>query len=261
MKKRFLSAMLALMLLISLVPTTVLNVSAAGQSVSESAITVLKQWNGYHANCKADGYTGYGTPCTVKAEHGKGSHTISEKQADTALRAVLTDLDKAVNNFASSNGLALTQGQHDALVLFSFDNGTAWMTGTGSFRSAVVSRLTGNAFLNAICWWNKSAADDNRRKVEANMYLNGVYSSVAPSRFITVEYITGSYKEEGEKFPTSDFSTDELDFYKSADGKALGITVKSGYVIFPGISYDAHLAQAELRDGRADGASLITHCS
>ena len=204
MKKRFLCALLTLIMLVSLVPATALTASAASYSTSEAAITVLKQWNGYRTNCKSDGYTGYGTPCTVKATHGTGTHTISEKQADTALRAALKDLDKAINTFASNAGISLTQSQHDALVLFSFDNGTAWTTGTGSFRSAVVNRLTGNAFLNAIGWWNASTADDNRRMVEANMYLNGAYSSVAPDRFIRVTYIAGGYVEEGEKIPTTD---------------------------------------------------------
>ena len=247
MKKRFLCALLTLIMLVSLVPATALTASAAGHSTSEAAITVLKQWNGYRTNCKSDGYTGYGTPCTVKATHGEGTHTISEKQADTALRAALKDLDKAINTFASNAGLSLTQGQHDALVLFSFDNGTAWTTGTGSFRSAVVNRLTGNAFLNAIGWWNASTADDERRMVEANMYLNGAYSSVAPSRFIRVSYIAGGYVEEGEKIPTTEFSAEELAFYNTKDAKSMGIKVKDGYVIFPGVGYEGHLAQAEHR--------------
>lgn len=186
MKKRFLCALLTLIMLVSLVPATALTASAAGYTTSERAITVLKQWNGYKSTCNENGYTGYGTKCEVKATHG--AHGINEKQADTALRAVLKDLDKAINSFSSNAGISLTQGQHDALVLFSFDNGTAWTTGTGSFRSAVVNGLRGSDFLNAICNWNNSVWDDERRMVEANMYLNGAYSSTVPSNFITVAF-------------------------------------------------------------------------
>lgn len=287
MKKRFLCALLTLVMLVSLVPTTALNVSAAGKSVSESAITVLKQWNGYHTTCTGSGYIGYGTSCTVKAEHGKGTHTINEKQADAALRTALTDLDKAVNSFASSNGLSLTQNQHDALILFSFDNGTAWMTGTGSFRSAVVSRLTGNDFLTAICMWN-SGDNDNRRLIEANMYLNGVYSSVVPSQYICVKYVAGGYTEQ-YKMPFSDFawekiskaslSADELTKYTDLAAKypyacqigsdnvaiksellfyaeeansstnelKIQIDTANSCVIMPGVTYEGNLTQSEVR--------------
>src|SRR5699024_3967457 len=128
---------------------------------SESAITVLKQLEGYSKTCDTNGYIGYGTKCEKKKGHG--NHTITEKEADAALREALKDLDKAVNSFASKKGLSLTQGQHDAMVLFSFQNGTAWTTGTGDLQSAIVSKAKGSEFLGAICRWS-SSDDDNRRK-------------------------------------------------------------------------------------------------
>ena len=185
MKKRLLCFLMALFMAASLVPTAALPTFAATLSVSESAITVLKQLEGYSRYCDKNGYIGYGTPCDGKGDHGKKKHEVDEIEADKALREVLKDLDKAVNSFASKKGLSLTQGQHDAMVLFSFQNGTAWTTGTGDLQSAIVSKAKGSEFLSAICRWS-SSDDDNRRKIEANMYLNGVYSSSVPSQFITV---------------------------------------------------------------------------
>ena len=187
MKKRLLCLLMALFMAASLVPAAALSASAATLSVSESAITVLKQLEGYSRYCDKNGYIGYGTPCDGKGDHGKKKHEADEIEADKALREVLKDLDKAVNSFASKKGLSLTQGQHDAMVLFSFQNGTAWTTGTGDLQSAIVSKAKGSEFLSAICRWNASTNDDNRRKIEANMYLNGVYSSSVPSQFISVE--------------------------------------------------------------------------
>lgn len=185
MKKRLLCFLMALFMAASLVPAAALPTFAATLSVSESAITVLKQLEGYSKTCDTNGYIGYGTKCEKKKDHG--NHTITEKEADAALREALKDLDKAVNSFASKKGLSLTQGQHDAMVLFSFQNGTAWTTGTGDLQSAITSKAKGSEFLSAICRWNASTNDDNRRKIEANMYLNGVYSSSVPSQFISVE--------------------------------------------------------------------------
>lgn len=187
MKKRLLCLLMALLMAASLIPTAALSASAATLSVSESAIFVLKQLQPYSKECNGSGYIGYGTKCEEceDKKNKETNHTLLEKDADKALREALKDLDKAVNSFASKKGLSLTQGQHDAMVLFSFQNGTAWTTGTGDLQSAITSKAKGSEFLSAICRWS-SSDDDDRRKIEANMYLNGVYSSSVPSQFITV---------------------------------------------------------------------------
>ncbi len=192
MKKRIVCALLALVLIVGLVP---MSGFAAGNKISEGAITILKELEGYTTKCNASGYTGYGTLCTEAGTHG--SHKTTELKADVALREKLVELDTAVNKFASSKGLALRQNQHDALVLFSFQNGTAWTTGTGDFQQAIATRATGNEFLNMICNWSQ-ADDDDRRMIEANMYLNNIYSSVVPSRYIQV-----TYNANGGKLDTS----------------------------------------------------------
>ncbi len=192
MNKRILSFVLTLIMLVSLVPNAALTASAAENAIGYDGILVLKQLEGYSKSCttgtvsKTNYYTGYGTLCTKDGDHSK--HVTTEFEADEALRAELKVLDKAVNSFASRNGLSLSQGQHDALVLFSFQNGTAWTTGTGDFQTAIKSGARGSDFLNAICRWNSSTADDDRRKIEANMYLTGQHSTTVPSRYILVHY-------------------------------------------------------------------------
>lgn len=188
MKKRLVCLLLTLLMLVSLVPATALTASAATLKISERAITVLKQLESFSDKCDENGYIGYGTRCTQKdGKHGNGKHTITQAKADAALRKELETLDEAINSFASRKGLSLNQQKHDALVLFSFANGTAWASGTGDLQAAVASGATGSKFLNAICWWDSSTADDQRRMVEANMYLNGVYSISKPAQFIMVK--------------------------------------------------------------------------
>lgn len=195
MKKRIVCFVLTLIMLISLVPVSALSANAASNAVSSTAIYVLKQLEGYQKTCE-NGYIGYGAKCPnclgKKSENADVScgKIMFEKEADSVLRKELETLDKAVNSFADRNGLSFSQNQHDALVLFSFQNGTAWTLGTGAFQTAIKSGYTGSKFLDAICKWNIAACtdenDDNRRMIEANMYLNGVYSSAKPSRFIRV---------------------------------------------------------------------------
>ena len=139
MKKRIVCVLLTLIMLVSLVPVTALTASAASLKTSEAAITIMKKLAIFRKNCYQVGSTnefriGYGTVCTekheTKYENGKvvrtdtEKHTVTQAQADQALRKAILSLDEQVNSFASSNGLTLSQCQHDALVLFTFDVGT-----------------------------------------------------------------------------------------------------------------------------------------
>jgi len=201
MKKRIVCVLLTLIMLVGMLP---LSASAAGNAVSERAITVLKQMQNYSKTCNQYGTewrNGYGTICTEKgADHSL--HSISEKNADKALRAKLTELDAAVN----AAGLSLSQNQHDALVVLTYDIGTSWLSGTGVLKSAIKNGQTGNAMINAFgqtvgygsqgsVWKDKEI---NRRMIEANMYINGAYSNVAPSNYTYVDYdANGGVMAEG----------------------------------------------------------------
>ena len=209
MKKRFLCAILALIMMISLVPVTAMNASAASMKTSEDAIKFIKLYERYSKECYKDGdrYSiGYGTLCDEKHPLGTEKHTLEEVDASAALAKELVEVEKAVN----SMGLSLTQNQFDALVSFSYNNGTAWMYGSGIWKSAVTGRKTGNDFLYAIGLWSNDSTGFsvglmNRRLAEANMYLNGIYSKNPPANYtyvlfdanggtLTNSYDSGSYK-------------------------------------------------------------------
>ena len=77
MNKRIFSIILTLIMLVALIPAGAINASAAGASVSEDAITVIKQWEGFSKLC-TNGYTGYGTKCTKTGDHA--DHITGEKK-------------------------------------------------------------------------------------------------------------------------------------------------------------------------------------
>ena len=204
MKKRIVCVLLTLIMLVSLVPVTALTASAASLKTSEAAITIMKKLAIFKDKCYQVPGTnefriGYGTICSEKHKttykNGKvenspdaGKHSITQAQADQALRKLILDLDAKVNSFASANSLTLSQCQHDALVLFTFDVGDSWMSGSGVVRSAIVSKAGTNDLLKAMSDWAGDQDDFRRRKIEVNMYKNGIYSDVTPSSFGTVTY-------------------------------------------------------------------------
>ena len=204
MKKRIVCVLLTLIMLVSLVPATALTASAASLKTSEAAITIMKKLAIFKKNCYQVPGTnefriGYGTICSEKHKttykNGQvenstdaGKHSVTQAQADQALRKLILDLDAKVNSFASANSLTLSQCQHDALVLFTFDVGDSWMSGSGVVKSAIVSKASTNDLLKAMSDWASDQDDFRRRKIEVNMYKNGIYSDVTPSSFGTVTY-------------------------------------------------------------------------
>ena len=204
MKKRIVCALLTLIMLVSLVPVTALTASAASLKTSEAAITIMKKLATFKGACYQVKGTnefliGYGTVCsekhstkysggTVADSSDAGAHKITEAQASTALKKVVLELDEKVNSFASANGLTLSQCQHDALVMFTFDVGDSWMSGSGVVKNAIVSNAGTNDLLKAMSDWAGNQDDFRRRKIEVNMYKNGIYSDVVPSSFGTVTY-------------------------------------------------------------------------
>ncbi len=220
MKKRIVCVLLTLIMLLSLVP---MGASAASNEVSEAAITVLKQMTTLKTQCYhysgSEFRTGYGTVCekthhftvngtpdntkTNKDGTIANVHTITEKNADIALRKALVAYDAEVNEFASENGLSLRQNQHDALVVFSYNAGTEWMDGSGVLKSVIVNNGSANEMLNAMAKWSDNGANGNttdrsRREVEVNMYMNGIYSNT------TSAYGWVKYDPNGGSMPQYD---------------------------------------------------------
>ena len=247
MKKRIVCVLLTLIMLLSLVP---MGASAASQEISEAAITVLKQMTTFKDKCYhysgSEFRTGYGTVCEekhsfdkdgnpVKKEETKDGettkyydHPITQKQADTALRNLLTTYDEKVNAFASANGLSLKQNQHDALVVFSYNAGTGWMSGNGVLKSVIINKGNATEMLNAMNMWTNNASL-SRRLVEVNMYMNGIYSNTTPDRYGFVEY-----DPKGGSMPQHDASDSDgeytfyFDVHKTMEHPV--VPTRAGYV-------------------------------
>ena len=188
MKRRIACMIMAMMLVISLLPLGAIPAQAASSlNYSESLVSLVKQFEGFSATAYWDvsqWTIGYGTT-------GVAGQTMTEAEADLALRDRLNTINSKINEFTARSNLYLSQNQHDALVCFSFNCGTDWTTQGGRFYEAVTHNSDVNTFLFAISLWaNVGSTPDktllNRRLAEANLYLNGVYSTYAPSNYTYV---------------------------------------------------------------------------
>ena len=188
MKNRFLCGLLAVCLLVVMLPATVTSASAdAKQTVSENLITVLKQLEGFRASAYVSGgqwSIGYGTA-------GSPGQTITEAEADKALRAHLETVETKINTFAAKWNLNFSQQQFDALASFSYNVGTGWMNSSGRLRDAITSGAAEEKFLFGMSLWaNNGASPDpgllQRRMAEADIYWNGVYGKKSGTYTYTI---------------------------------------------------------------------------
>ena len=196
MKRRALILMLALVLMLSMVPVTAF--AAYDREASDSCISLIKYFEGFSEKPYWDysQYTvGYGTRCPDDKLEQYMTYGITQAEAEALLTKELASFEKAVNNYDKANNLNLTQYEFDALVSFTYNVGAGWMSSSGSaqIQDAVLNKRTGNDFLYAMTQWSVAGGSTslglvNRRLVEANLYLNGVYSTRVPSNYTYVQF-------------------------------------------------------------------------
>ena len=182
--KRYLTFIFTLSILCILFAGISVRVEAATLTSSDKFIEMLKAREGFEKYPYKDNSqwsVGYGTKCPDdKLEYYK-EHGITEKEAEQLMREMLNGFESSVLKFANKYKLTLTQNQFDALVSFSYNCGTAWLSDTnGNMNKAVREGWTGSDFLYAICLWSKSAGKYvliDRRLDEANIYINGIYDN------------------------------------------------------------------------------------
>ena len=168
-----------------------------GFTTSDAALDVLKQYEGFVAKPEWDyaQYTvGYGTKCPDDMLEYYLEHGITEQEAEVLLRNHLIKVEDALNDFVEKYSLQWEQHQFDAMVLFSYNVGTAWIYNANqNIHQAIARGDTGNDLINSLGRWCRAGGKVltgllKRRLSEANMYLNGVYNRTPPTNYCYVRY-------------------------------------------------------------------------
>lgn len=164
---------------------------------STEAITLLKAEEGFSKKPYwdyAQWTVGYGTKCPDDRLDEYKANGISEEEAESLLRSYIARFEAELDSFMARTGVLLNQYQYDALLLFSYNCGTAWAySPSGIFYKAIVEGAAGNELINAFSRWCNAGGQIKtallrRRLCEANLYLNGVYSQMIPANFGYVLY-------------------------------------------------------------------------
>lgn len=197
MKKRLFSLILVAAVLVSLLSVFAVGVSAQEQQLktSKDAVAILKKYEGFSAKPYwdyAQWTVGYGTKCPDDRLEYYKTHGITEAEAESLLQVYIAKFENELYKFMDRTGVKLSQQQFDALLLFSYNCGSSWAY-SGLLYNAVVSGATGNDVIYAFSRWCNAGGEIKlsllkRRLRDANMYLNGVYSTSNPENFGYVLY-------------------------------------------------------------------------
>lgn len=189
MKRRILSCVLALALLLSTVSMlpqifAVEEETTNPTGVSDEMIAVLKKMEGFMKYPVWDYQqysVGYGTKCPADKYDEYCANGIPESDAEELLRSALSTFETRLNNFIAKKNVTLTQNQYDALVSFTYNCGYGWMYETsGNLYNAVADGDTGAKLIYSMILWTKAGGEFvllSRRIAELNMFLYGVYDA------------------------------------------------------------------------------------
>lgn len=167
-------------------------------TVSDDLIALLKFEEGF---CRypvwdySQWTVGYGTRCPDDKLADYQRNGITDAQAEVLLRNHLTNTEYLLNHYLIKKyDLTLTQGQFDALVMFSYNMGGGWITSPSQkIHQAVLSGATDNTFVDALSSWCKAGGQVKtfllrRRLSEAYMYQEGLYQHTPPDYYCYVTY-------------------------------------------------------------------------
>ena len=158
--------------------------AASTMEASKSCIEFIKAVEGFSSQPYYD-YSqhtvGYGTKCPTDKYFEYYTNGISKEEAEVLLYEAVSEIEDAINEkLIERYGLTFSQHQFDALVSFSYNLGTSWMTYDSTLRSALLRDAGEDDLIYAFSLYSTAGGNYlptlvTRRLCEANMFLNGVY--------------------------------------------------------------------------------------
>jgi len=227
--KRILFMLLCLCLLVCGTADMIPEVCAASaMAASEACIEFIKEVEGFSPQPYYD-YSqhtvGYGTKCPDDKYFDYLANGIPREEAEVLLRETVADISDTINKkLVGQYGLTFTQHQFDALVSFSFNLGTSWMTYDSTLRNALLRDAGDDELVYAFSLYCTAGGSYSsglvaRRLYEANMYLNGIYSKTINDAYGYVFYDPngGSLTYRVQGFICDNGSAPVADAVRSAD--------------------------------------------
>ena len=183
MKKRILSWILSVALIVTVFPVFVSAEETPDLKLSTAGLEMIKDFEGFISMPMADGSQwaiGYGSKC----EPGLYPNGITEEQAEILLRESVAYFEDTLNGYLGVYGIQLEQHQFDALLSITYNLGVAWINSSYRFWTMLrngLDQYTDNEIASAIGVWCHVGTAVNeailqRRIQEIQLFLYGDYT-------------------------------------------------------------------------------------
>ncbi len=206
MMRRLLSAVLAVIMIVCLLPLNVMQAHAASaMKASDEVVLYLKTMEGFTAVPRWDYVqwtVGFGNRCPDEHLERYLREGIPIEEANALFLEQLVYFEDEVNDFMDRNGLTFTQNQFDAVLSLTYNCGAAWLYGDSQLVNAIIKGTRGN-MLVALMSHRCTAGGEylqglmRRRITEAEMYLYGRYNTQIPANYAYVFYDAGEGTASG----------------------------------------------------------------
>jgi GH25 family lysozyme M1 (1,4-beta-N-acetylmuramidase)/GH24 family phage-related lysozyme (muramidase) len=210
MKKRLLTALLALALLLGLCPVALADWE--DMTPSQACAEFIMEHEGFAERPYTDGtgwYIGYGCSCS-KDDYPNG---ITRDEAEQLLRSRLDTCAEAVNTFLKGCSASVTQSQFDAMISMTYNFGSSWLSLSNRLPSYIAKgaeNYSDQEIVNAFAAWchvggEVSTGLLSRRIAEAQMFLYGDYESGDDGwSYLILDANGGSVDSDVACFPTGE---------------------------------------------------------
>ena len=206
MRKRVLSAALALMMVLGLLSGVPIRASAITQmSASEDCVNFIKDIEGFHAIPYwdyAQWTVGFGTACPAEDLQRYQQEGIPVEEAEALLQEMMAYFNREVNKFMTRHNIQLTQQQFDAIFSLTYNLGPNWLYKPDQKLVQAILQGTGGNERIYLMGLRSNAGGEfqpgllKRRLMEADLYLNGRYNTRMPADYAIVYYDSGNGKCE-----------------------------------------------------------------
>lgn len=165
--------------------------------ISEECVEFIKDQEGFIPSAKWDvaQYSiGYGCSTAYAQKYGFSTKNLSEEEGDQLLLYVLAEQEVKLDEFLDKHDLDMEQHEYDALMSFTFNVGTGWLTKNYRITNLLVSgNYTDNELASAMgVWCHVGTEIDNillnRRILEIKMFLYGAYEKTDTYLFCVLFY-------------------------------------------------------------------------
>ena len=165
---------------------------------THNGVEMIKELEGFIGTAYMDvsQYSiGYGCSTEYAKKYGFSTTSITREEADQLIVYVIAEMEEKLDTFLDTYSISLSDTQYDALISFTFNVGSSWMTSTSRLAQLLISgSYSENELASAMGVWCHVGTVVNdilvvRRIQEIKLFLYGAYTLDATDKKISyLEY-------------------------------------------------------------------------